>query len=62
MLGVPVPGFGLSGSRGGGSGGRSGLWGWFTLSSASGVANLPTLAVFLLQILLSLSSTEPKVM
>ena len=47
ILVIPVPGLGLHGGRGGGSGGGSGLWGWRTLSSSSGVADLPALVLLL---------------
>ena len=61
ILLVSVPGLGLRGSRGGGSGGGSDLWGWRTLLSSSGVAKLPALVLHIVQIFSSLSLTVPRV-
>ena len=47
ILFVPAPGSGLRGSGGGGLDGGRGLSGWRTLSSSSGVVNLPAMVLLL---------------
>ena len=61
ILFVPVPGLGLRGSGGGVSGGGCGLWGCRTLSSSSGLVNLPALVLLLVRNFSPLSPTVPKV-
>ena len=62
ILGVPVPGVGLHGNGGDGSGGCSGLWGWVMMSFSYQVAMLLALVLFVLRKSLPLSPMEPKVM